>query len=140
MKSAKKNIENNNESAVKTDDILQDHEEEIELMVDELSGLEPAKNIQFSINASNQASLNRTTKGPFSQSNALIVLINPYTLDNLNFSDIEVDIQMRGHDSVIIDGEKYKTHEIQPGISIFGIFKGNEGEAWWNVGFVLWMR
>lgn len=130
MENSKKSKENtNNESVVNNSDVLQIQEDEIEKMVDQLAELELGKNVQFSINASNQASCNRTSKGRFSQINALIVLINPYTLDKLKFSDIEVDIQMYGRDSLIIDDKIYKTHEVHPGIHVFGITEEQRGKS-----------
>lgn len=96
-------------------------EKDVDKLVDDLTEHQPGKNIGFQINASNQANLNRTVSGSFAQINALFVLIHPYTLDNLDFSDLDINIRMNGHDSILVDGESYKIQEIHPGIRIFGI-------------------
>lgn len=118
----KSNKDNETNNVANNDsDTIENQEQEIENMVDKITSQIPGKNILFSINASNQAGLNWVSNGQFSQINALIILINPYSLDSLNFSDIDVDIRMNSNGSVIIDGKEYKVHQVQPGIGVFGI-------------------
>jgi hypothetical protein len=98
-------------------------EEEVENTVDEITENVECKCFNFLINASNQANLTRTKGLSSAQVNALFVLIHPYFIESFNIEDMNLSIKMSEDNTVCINGQKFETVEIQPGIRVFGITK-----------------
>lgn len=84
----------------------------------------------FMINASNQANLaNKNNVSPV-QLNSVIVVINPYYIEKLNFENLNLDIRMNENGVITINNKNYNMIEIEPGIKVFGIYEEKK-EVWY---------
>lgn len=106
-------------------DSMPDPEEEIENIVDEVTEAADCKCFNFLINASNQANLVKTSSLSPAQINALFVIIHPYHLECFDLEDMNLSIKLSEDNIVSINGQKFETIELEPGIRVFGIAVNN---------------
>lgn len=81
------------------------------------------KTYNFLINASNQANLSSSSNMSAVQLNSILVFINPYELEKLNFEDLDIDIQVDGKGIIKVNGLPVEPIEIKPGLRVLGITK-----------------
>lgn len=81
------------------------------------------KTYNFLINASNQANLASNSNMSAVQLNSILVFINPYQLERLNFEDLDIDIQIDERGNIKVNDLLIKPVEVKPGVKILGIVK-----------------
>jgi hypothetical protein len=81
------------------------------------------KTYNFLINASNQANLASSSNMSAIQLNSILVFINPYELEKLNFEDLDINIQVDEKGIIKVNDLPVEPIEIKPGIRILGIAK-----------------
>lgn len=83
--------------------------------------------LNFLINASNQANLSNKKNADSLQMNVVMVLVSPYEIDKLNFEDLDLDMTIDEKGIININGNPFETVEIEPGVRILGISKKGQG-------------
>lgn len=81
------------------------------------------KKYNFLINASNQANLASDSNISAVQLNSILVFINPYKLERLNFEDLDIDIQIDERGILKVNDLLIKPVEVKPGVKVLGIVK-----------------
>lgn len=104
-----------------------DPEAEVEEMVDKVIEDDEFRQFSFLINASNQANLAKVNKVKQTQINALLVLIHPYYIKNLDLEDFNLTIDVSEAGNIRIEDCELKLLEIKPGVKVFGIIKEEQG-------------
>lgn len=81
------------------------------------------KAYNFLINASNQANLVSSSNMSAVQLNSILIFINPYELEKLNFEDLDIDIQIDKKGVIKVNNLPVEPIEIKPGVKVLGIVK-----------------
>lgn len=81
----------------------------------------------FLINASNQANLVGSQKISPVQINTVLVLIDPYKLENLEFEGLDINVSTDENNIVRINNQPFEAIEIEPGVRVLGISKKEKG-------------